>query len=163
MRYGCTLLAVADMARSKRFYCELLGMDVTADFGANITLSDMISLQTLESWQEFINKTAGEIQFGHNAAELYFEEDDLNGFLEKLSARPDIRYVHPVKEHRWGQRVVRFYDPDGHIVEIGEAMAVIARRYLEEGYSVRETAEIIQHPAEFVERCRADGEQKPGL
>ena len=37
-----------------------------------------------------------------------------------------IEYVHPVKEHGWGQRVVRFYDPDKHIIEVGENMKVVS-------------------------------------
>ena len=56
-------------------------------------------------------------------------------------------------EHEWKQRVVRIYDPDHHIIEIGESMAVIARRYLANGYSVEETAKIIQQPVEFVKSC----------
>lgn len=49
----------------------------------------------------------------------------------------------------------RIYDPDYHIIEIGESMAVIAKRYLNDGYSVEETAEIIQHPVEFVEMVKS--------
>ena len=54
------------------------------------------------------------------------------------------------KKHDWQQRVVRIYDPDMHIIEIGESMAVIAKRYLAQGHSIEETAKIIQHPVEFV-------------
>ena len=39
--------------------------------------------------------------------------------------------------HEWKQRVVRIYDPDFHIIEIGESMAVIARRYLAKGHCVQ--------------------------
>ena len=51
------------------------------------------------------------------------------------------------------QRVVRIYDPDFHMIEIGESMEVIARRYLSQGLSVEEVSEIIQHPVEFVRKC----------
>ena len=61
--------------------------------------------------------------------------------------------VHPPKKHEWQQRVARIFDPDGHIIEIGESMKVIAQRYLRMGCSVEETAQIIQHLAEFVESC----------
>lgn len=49
------------MARFRHFYCELLGLEVTADFGANVTLANSIALKTLESWQDLINKPIGEI------------------------------------------------------------------------------------------------------
>jgi uncharacterized glyoxalase superfamily protein PhnB len=30
--------------------------------------------------------------------------------------------IHPIVEQAWGQRVFRFYDPDGHAVEVGEPL-----------------------------------------
>ena len=82
--------------------------------------------------------------------ELYFEEDDFDNFIEHLKKFDDIEYVHQPKKYDWQQRVVRIYDPDKHIIEIGESMGVIAKRYLNQGLSVEETANIIQHPVEFV-------------
>jgi hypothetical protein len=76
-------------------------------------------------------------------------------FLNKLKNYSEIKYVHPPKKHNWQQRVVRIYDPDYHIIEIGESMAVIAKQYLIDGYSVEETAKIIQHPVEFVEMVKS--------
>jgi hypothetical protein len=81
--------------------------------------------------------------------ELYFEVDDFDAFLERLAAF-DAEQVHQPKAHDWKQRVVRIYDPDGHIIEIGESMAVIARRFLAQGKTLEETAALIQHPIEFV-------------
>lgn len=156
MKYGCTLLVVADMARAKRFYCELLGLEITADFGANAVLSNAIALQTLESWRDFVNKSPGEIQFGHDAAELYFEEDDLDRFLEKLLAWPDVNYVHPLKEHCWGQRVVRFYDPDRHIIEVGESMTTVVCRFLAGGMTETEVARRMDVPEAYILAHKGD-------
>ncbi len=156
MQYKCTLLAVAEMARAKQFYCELMGLRVTADFGANVTLSNAVALQKLESWQNFINKSNDEVQLFHNSAELYFEADDLDGFLQRLAGWPDIRYVHPPKEHRWGQRVVRFYDPDGHIVEVGENMTAVVRRFLTSGMTVAQVAKRMDVPETFILLHRGD-------
>lgn len=38
---------------------------------------------------------------------------------------------------------------------IGESMVVIAKRYLKDGYTVEETAKIIQHPVEFVKMVKS--------
>ena len=65
----------------------------------------------------------------------------------------DIEYVHPVKEHSWGQRVVRFYDPDKHIIEVGENMKTVCRRFLDSGMSLEQTAERMDVPVEFVKDC----------
>jgi len=50
MKYAGTLIAVKDMEISKRFYHDVLGLDVAADFGANVMLDGGIFLQTLDSW-----------------------------------------------------------------------------------------------------------------
>ncbi len=74
--------------------------------------------------------------------------------MQKIQEYKNIKYVHQPKKYEWKQRVVRIYDPDYHIIEIGESMAVIAKRYLDEGYSIEETSKIIQHPIEFVKMCK---------
>jgi catechol 2,3-dioxygenase-like lactoylglutathione lyase family enzyme len=140
MNYQGTLLAVRDMQRSIRFYCDLLGLSVSADYGENVSLSGGIFLQTIESWSEFIQKTGQEITLPHHASELYFEEADMDAFLRKLESWTDLRYVHPLKEHRWGQRVVRFYDPDGHIIEVGEEMSTVAHRFYDSGMTPEQIA-----------------------
>ena len=47
MKYAGTLIAVKDMEISKRFYHDVLGLNVAADFGANVMLDGGIFLQTL--------------------------------------------------------------------------------------------------------------------
>lgn len=52
--------------------------------------------------------------------ELYFEEPDIEGFVKKLEGSDfEIEYVNEMMEHSWGQKVVRFYDPDGNLIEVG--------------------------------------------
>ena len=64
-----------------------------------------------------------------------------------------MKYVHPAKEHGWGQRAVRFYDCDGHIVEVGENMKVVCQRFLDGGLSIEETAKRMDVPVRFVLSC----------
>ena len=150
MKYTSTLIAVADMEKSKAFYHDVLGLEVTADFGANVTLTGGIALQTLDTWKNFIR--TDKITFKHNAGELYFEEDDMDSCTAKLKAF-EIDYVHPLFEHRWGQRVVRFYDPDKHIIEVGEALPVVVKRFISRGLTIEETAVRMDIPVEFVKSC----------
>lgn len=141
------LLVVADMECSVDFYKKVLGLEVITDFGANKTLSGGLVLQTLETWKEFIGTDA--VTFGGNQTEIYFEEDDFDGFAKKLKARP-VEYVHPVKEHSWGQRVVRFYDPDRHIIEVGENIKSVCKRFAADGMTPEQVAERMDVPLEFV-------------
>lgn len=96
MKFQAALLVVKNMERSVKFYKEVLGLRVTMDLGANVTLTGGVALQTQESWCEFISKDLQSISFGGNAAELYFEEDKFDDFLKKLAAIKGIFYVHPV-------------------------------------------------------------------
>lgn len=153
MKYLCTLLAVKDIEKSKKFYQEVLGLEITEDFGANVTLSGRIALQTIDTWKNFIHKNNEEINFGNNVTEIYFEENDLDSFIKKLKTFTDIEYVHPLTEHSWGQRVIRFYDPDKHIIEVGENMIMVVKRFLDSGLSAHETAKRMDVPIEFINYC----------
>ena len=153
MKFKNPLLAVRDMERSKAFYRTVLGLRVIMDFGANVTLTGGVCLQTADSWADLLRVGAEDIRFGGKDGELYFEEDDFDGFLSRLEGLPDIRYVHPALEHPWGQRAVRFYDPDGHIIEVGENMKNVCRRFLDSGMTPEETAKRMDVPLKFVSGC----------
>ena len=150
MKYISTLIAVSDMKKSKQFYYDALGMKVVADFGANVTLDGGLVMQTMDTWKSFIR--TDKVLLPNNAGELYFEEEDLDAFLENLK-QFDICYVHPLFEHRWGQRVVRFYDPDRHIIEVGEKLNTVILRFMEQGLSAEETAIRMDIPLDFVTAC----------
>lgn len=152
MNYKSTLIAVKDINKAKKFYHEILGLDVIEDFGENVTLTGGISLQTLDTWKTFIYKQDNEIIFGNNASELYFEEDDLDSFIKRLD-NFNIKLIHPVFEHSWGQRCIRFYDEDGHIIEVGENLNIVIRRYLDSGLSVEETATRMDVSADYIRAC----------
>ena len=150
MKYTSTLIAVSDMEKSRQFYHDVLGMNVVADFGANVTLDGGLVMQTLETWRSFIR--TDKVVLPSNAGELYFEEEDMDAFCEHLK-QFDIRYVHPLFEHRWGQRVVRFYDPDKHIIEVGEKLDAVILRFMKQGLSAEETAARMDIPVDYVIAC----------
>jgi len=149
-KYTSTLIAVSDMEKSKQFYHDVLGMNVVADFGANVTMDDGLVLQTLDTWTSFIR--TDKVVLPNNAGELYFEDEDMDAFCEHLK-QFDICYVHPLFEHRWGQRVVRFYDPDRHIIEVGEKLDAVILRFMEQGLSAEETAIRMDIPVDYVTAC----------
>lgn len=151
MKFQLALLAVKSVAISKKFYGELFNQTVALDLGRNVTFSGGFAIQEDFDWLTNI-PTESVLQKSHNM-ELYFEVEDFDGFIQKLESYPNIVYVHEPKMHEWKQRVVRIYDPDYHMIEIGESMAVIAKRYISQGHSIEETAEIIQHPVDFVKAC----------
>ncbi len=92
---------------------------------------------------------AGILKGAHNF-ELYFEEERFDEFLLKLEERRDIRYIQTCTEQDWGQRSVRFYDPDLNIIEVGEAMGSVVRRLVGMGLTLEEAAVKTQYPLDFV-------------
>ena len=71
-------------------------------------------------WKSFLGR---DILPQNNACELYFEEQDIEVFVEKLERLyPSIEYVNRLMTHSWGQRVIRFYDLDGNLIEVGTPM-----------------------------------------
>ncbi len=154
LKYTSTLIAVADMEKSKQFYHDVLGLEVVADFGDNAILDGGIALQTMNTWKTFIR--TDNLVLPNNAGELYFEEEDMDTFCDHLK-KFDICYVHPLFEHRWGQRVVRFYDPDKHIIEVGEKLDAVILRFMENGLSAEETAVRMDIPFDFVRACLNKG------
>lgn len=153
MRFGCTLLSVKDIDKSVHFYTTVLGLSVENDFGANVTLSGRLSLQTESTWKCLTGND--EVSYGSNDSELYFEELDFDGFIARLSRTEGIKYVHMPVEHRWGQRVVRIYDPDMHIVEIAEDIRSVCRRFLERGMNAEQISERMDVPIRYIRSCMA--------
>ena len=149
MKYRGTLISVSDMEGSKSFYREILGLRVTADFGANVSLTGGLFLQTRDSWSGFIGGRA--VTSGSNCGELYFEEEDFDGFINKLN-KSRVSYVHEVQEQPWGQRAVRFFDPDGHIIEVAEPLAAVVLRFRGQGMSVKQIAKKMDIPEKMTER-----------
>jgi hypothetical protein len=97
-----------------------------------------------------LGKEKSEVAFDNNAGEIYFEENDMDGFLEKLKNIGGIHYVHGVKEQPWGQRAVTFYDRDGHIIEVGENMKTVAKRFYDNGMTAERIAERMGIPLKNV-------------
>lgn len=120
MKLKNVLIVVNDIERSKAFYKDLFGLDVVLDNDGNVILTEGLVLQDAALWKDFLNK---DIIPQNNAAELYFEETDLGSFAKKLEEyQPPIQYVNRLMEHSWGQKVIRFYDPDGNLIEVRTPM-----------------------------------------
>lgn len=157
MRLKNILIVVSDIEYSKTFYKDLFGLAVVMDFGENVVLTEGLTLQERKLWESFIGK---KIAVRGNDAELYFEENNIDQFLEKLeNSKYPIEYLNKCIEHDWGQRVVRIYDPDGHIIEIGESMEYVVRRFLRSGMTVEQVAKKTQLPLSQIKEYAVDKER----
>ena len=150
MRWAEPVLPVRDLRRSLEFYERVLGLEVVRDFGSHAALTGGLALQSLESWAELLDKTPEDLWPGGFGGEVYYEAENFDDFLTELSRHPETELVHPVREHRWGQRVARLYDPDRHIIEVGESMAQVARRFFDSGLNTEGVARRMEIPLEMV-------------
>ncbi|NCU32068.1 MAG: hypothetical protein EOM23_03850 [Candidatus Moranbacteria bacterium] len=41
--------------------------------------------------------------------------------FEKLKS-DGVEFLHKIQEKPWGQKTIRFFDPDRHLIEIGEVL-----------------------------------------
>ena len=120
MKLKNILIVVKDIERSRKYYHDLFGLEMILDNDGNMILTEGLVLQDEKIWKDFLGK---DIIPESNSYELYFEEKDLEGFVHRLeSLYPDTVYVNRLMTHTWGQKVVRFYDPDGNLIEVGTPM-----------------------------------------
>lgn len=138
MKYHGVCIAVKDINLSKKFYQDLFGLEIFQDYGINVSFGGL-SLQQDFDWllniprESIVNKPLN--------MELYFEEDNFDEFTSKLQQRNDIEYIGDgVKEAEWGQRSIRFYDLDGHIIEVGENMKMVVNRFISSGMTMEQTS-----------------------
>lgn len=120
MKLKNILIVVKDIEKSKQFYHDLFGLDTVLDNGSNVILTEGLVLQDEKIWKGFLEK---ESIPESNSCELYFEEQDIETFVQKLERLyPAIRYVNRLTTHSWGQKVIRFYDLDGNLIEVRTPM-----------------------------------------
>ncbi len=117
MKLKNILLVVKDLEQSKQFYHNLFGLDVLLEQGGNVVMTEGLVLQERTIWENGIKK---ESQVPNNSCELYFEEKNIDAFAEKLKQQyPETAYVTELMSYSWGKKIMRFYDLDGHLIEIG--------------------------------------------
>lgn len=150
MKYCSTLIAVRDMERSLKFYKEIFGQDVALDLGWNKQLDCGLVLQLhFDRIAEFPEQS---MIFRPHNMELYFETDDMDAFMTLLDSHSEVERLDSLRTYPWHQRGIRIYDPDRHLIEVSETMESVAFREFDLGHSVVETAELIQHPLDLVEK-----------
>ena len=142
LRFHSTALFVTDIERSKHFYTHLLGQEIELDFGNNVILSGRITLWQIQP-DHVIPKTLGKQQSPDscsNRFELYFETSQIETMFEALS-NTGTAILHPVHLEPWGQKTFRFFDPDHHLIEIGEPLEIFINRMYTEGMTLEQITE----------------------
>jgi len=151
LNFHSPAIFVEDMARSRAFYVDLLGLPVCMDHGLHLTLADnSLSLWQRESAESVIYGQAQAAGTNRPRFELYFEAEDLDRFASTLE-KQGIPFLNPLAEMPWGQMALRVLDPDGHIVEVAEPLSATIRRMHSAGKSVEELAQLFSQSPEKIQ------------
>ncbi len=153
LKYVGPLLVVEDITVSRRFYEDCLGQKVEYDFGENVSFVGNFSIHRKAHYQSLMGDQANfTITPKSNDAELYFETDEIEDLQQRLR-QAGIEFIHEIREQPWSQRVMRVYDPDGHILEIGESMENAVLRLHRQGWSLESICQKTGMPRRFVEQA----------
>ena len=103
--------------------------EIKIDLGNCIIFKNGISLWKLTE-DYLIAKKLGKTYNpeGNKNLELCFETDDYESVVAKLKNQ-DLKYLHETTEERWGQKTMRFYDPENNLIEIGETIPCFVKRF----------------------------------
>jgi predicted enzyme related to lactoylglutathione lyase len=147
MKYVCSLITVENIKLSKLFYENVMKQKIKYDFSENVLFEGGFAIHLKSHFSQLIDNKP--IKKASNSFELYFEYDDVDAFVKELKNNKT-EFIHETREQPWRQKVVRFYDPDKNIIEVGESMEFLSFRLSKEGKSVEEISKITGMPIEFV-------------
>ena len=149
MKFKGTLIAVTDLGKSRKFYRDILGLTITSDREPAVTFNGCIILRKMDSWIDGIR--SGYVMFDNRASEMCFETDDFDDIILRLDTF-GIKCVHRPFMRQCGQRIVRFYDPDHHIIEVGESAEAVMQRFSDDGMDAEQIARRMNISADFVKK-----------
>ena len=151
LKFISPLIVVEDRARSRQFYEQLLDQKVKFDFGVDVAFEGDFTIHLKSHFQSLLgDATKYPITAKAHNGELYFESDDIELIYRRLQAA-GVEFIEAIQEQPWGQHAMRLYDPDGHIIEIGEPIETTVQRFYGQGWSIDRIAEKTGMPHEFIE------------
>lgn len=151
LKFVSPLIVVEDMARSRQFYEQLLEQKVKFDFGVDVAFEGDFTIHLKSHFQSLLgDATKYPITSKAHNGELYFDSDDIEAVCQRLQVA-GVEFIEAIQEQPWGQRAIRLYDPDGHILEIGEPMEATVQRFYGQGWSIDRIREKTGMPPEFIE------------
>jgi len=137
LRFHSTVLLVNNIEESAKFYSQLLNQEVTDDFGNCKILSCGLSLWKIAEDHIISSKHTIPHDKLQQRIELCFETENFDSVTAELD-RHSIDYLHREQTENWGQKTIRFYDPDGNLVEVGESIPAFIKRMAKEGLSTKD-------------------------
>ncbi len=152
INFSSSVLMVKNLEEMKNFYQDVLEQEIEVDFGSCIGFKCGISLWELNDKMPISTKLGRTFsENGNKNLEICFETEDFDEVLAKI-AKYKPQYLHREQQELWGQRTIRFYDPEGNLVEIGESVFCFVQRFYASGMSLEEVSQRTSVPLEAVKK-----------
>ena len=148
-----TAIFVRDICISKDFYCGVLEQSIDLDFGKNVIFKSGFAIWEIQD-KHIVPSTLGLDKVNDssiNRFELYFETENLAEIFVNLKSQ-NVKFLHEIHEEPWGQQTIRFFDPDNHLIEIGESMRQFVCRFYNQGLSIEQISKKSSIPADEITR-----------
>ena len=149
MKFHSSVIFVNDIEKSKDFFIRILNQKIEHDFGKNVIFKGGLTIWEIQ--QEHIICKKLDTKNSSNKMELYFEDE----FIEKVRdilLKENVEFLHEIQEEPWGQRTIRFFDPDNHLIEIGEPLETFGNNLNIKGLSSEQISEKTGIPIETVKQ-----------
>lgn len=155
--FHSTVIITQQFDTMKSFYKELLKQEIVHDFGTCISFASGLSIWKL-SEEDPLSKKLGRTfdASGNKNIELCFETEEIIE-VEKLLYNYSLEYLHRLVEEKWGQRTIRFFDPDGNLIEVGESIPCFIRRMYGRYKSLEEVSKRSSVPLDMVREICCKG------
>lgn len=150
MKLHSTVIFCSKFEEMFDFYTQALKQEIEVNFGNCIGFTTKISLWKLSedsSIAQQIGRTYSST--GNQNMEISFDTEEFSTVVNNLK-KFDIEYLQETIEEAWGQRIVRFYDPEHNIIEIKESLPSFVKRFYKQGLSFEEISTHTHVPVEMV-------------
>jgi len=147
MIFHSTVIFVKSIEISKDFYTKFLNFSIEHDFGKNVIMNNGLTIWEIRT-EHIISKEL-EAKNSSNRFELYFETESIDKIFNLLN-NAKIKFLHKIHEEPWGQRTIRFFDPDNHLIEIGEPLEIFVNNMSKKGLTPSQISEKSGIPIETV-------------
>jgi len=140
IKFDSTVLIVREFDIMKDFYLNILQQEVEHDFGNCISLKCGITIWQLKEEYPIVKKLGStHRKEGNQNLEMCFTTERIDEVSQRLS-QIKIRYLHRMEEETWGQKTIRFFDPENNLIQVGESIPAFVKRLFNSGMSIEEVA-----------------------
>jgi len=149
IRFDSAVIMTEDVDTMKEFYSTVMKQSIKHDFGACVIFECGLSVWKPVSGHTLLQALGSRRAQGNGSLELCFDTEDFEKDIAEVK-RSGVKLVHDVSEEQWGQLTIRFYDPDGNAVELGESIPAFCRRLYALGMSAEQVSEKTGVPVNLV-------------